>query len=172
MSKEEKPPQLEPIKPEELEEPIEKTLTNETRRIYFQETGKRWEDEPPSEEQAKEYVRKAAKSIIERWQKGIREYYSAVTTILGAPAEPEYTLVYYKKGKIIKHRAEPVFVHRTHVKLIPMLDDKPAKIPPRAILRCPWDKQFSMKQIMAGMWQCTINPAHIISVVRWFPPRK
>jgi len=157
--------QVEPIPPEEIEEPIDKTLTKETRRIYFKETGKRWEDEPPSEEEAREYVRKAAKSIMRRWQKGMRQYYEAVTTVLGAPPEPEYTLVYYKKGRIVKHRAKPVFKYKTHVKLIPMLDEKPAKVPREAILRCPFEPAhgFSMRQIMAGMWQCVDDRTEVLT---------
>lgn len=163
-------PEIEPIPEEEIEQPIEKTLTKEARRVYFEKTGKTWEEEPPSEEEAREYVRLAAKSMMARWQKGLRQYYEAVTTVLGAPPEPEYTLVYYKKGKLVKHRGQLVSRYKTHVKLIPMLDDKPAKIPARAILRCPWCNQYSMKQIMPGMFQCSLNPSHIVSITKFFPP--
>jgi hypothetical protein len=163
----------EPIPEEEFTEPVEKLLAKEARRIYMEETGKVWEEEPPSEEEARELVRKAAKSLMERWQKGLKTYYEMATTVLGAPKPPEYAVVYYHEGKIVKHRAEPLFTHRTHMKLIPLLDDKPAKIPPKALLKCPFDPThgFSMKQIMPGLWQCTQNPAHIVSISSWFPPR-
>lgn len=164
--------EVEPIPESEIEEPIEATLTKEARRVYREETGKIWDEEPPTDEEAREYIRKAAKSMMTRWQKGLKEYYQAVTTVLGAPAEPEYTLVYYKKGKLVKHRGEVVSRYRTHIKLIPILNEKPAKIPARAILRCPWGCGFTMRQIMAGMWQCRQNPAHLVSILKWFPVKR
>jgi hypothetical protein len=102
---------------------------------------------------------------MERWQKGLKTYYEMATTVLGAPKPPEYAVVYYHEGKIVKHRAEPLFTHRTHMKLIPLLDDKPAKIPPKALLKCPFDPThgFSMKQIMPGLWQCLDDKTEVLT---------
>jgi hypothetical protein len=165
--------QAEPVTEEELTEPVEKLLAKEARRIYMEETGRIWEEEPPSDEEAKELVRKAAKSLLERWQKAIKTYYEMTTTILGAPKPPEYTVVYYHEGKIVKHRAKPLLTQKTYMKLVPLIDDKPAKIPPKALLKCPFDPShgFTMRQIMPGLWQCTQNPSHVVSIVSWFPPR-
>ncbi len=159
------------VSTEEIEQPVEKLLAKEAGRIYFEETHKVWEEEPPSDEEAKEYVRKAARSILERWQKTIREYYAVAKKILGAPPEPQYVITYYHKGQVVQRKAKPVFTYKTHMKIIPLLDEKPAEIPPKAILRCPWCNEYSMRLIMPGMWQCTINPSHVVSITKWFPTR-
>jgi hypothetical protein len=157
----------------EIEEPVEKTLTALVRRLYRERTGKEWEEEPPSEEEAKSYVREAAKSLMEKWQKSLAQYYEMTRTVLGAPKPPEYALVYYHEGKIVKHRAQEVFTKGTHKKIVPLLDTEPARVPSKAILKCPFDPThgFSMKPILPGVWQCTINPAHLVSITTYFPAR-
>lgn len=157
--------EAEPIPEEELTEPVEKLLAKEARRIYEKETGKIWEESPPSEKEAKEFIRRAAKSIMERWQKGLKTYYEMTTTILGAPKPPEHMISYYHEGKIVTHRAKPVFTRRTYMKVVPLIDEEPAKIPPKAILKCPFDPThgFSMRQIMPGLWQCVDDKTEVLT---------
>ena len=158
--------------PEEIKKPIEEVLAEEARKVYREETGKEWEEEPPSEEEAKEYVRKAARRLLEKWQKLGKEYYTIVKQLLGAPEPTEELLIYkvdkvgeVKGGKLVR-RDKTTFV------ILPLEPEKPPKIPPRAILRCPICGTFTMKQIMEGIWQCTNNPLHTVSTVKWFPRRR
>ena len=158
--------------PEEIKKPIEEVLAEEAREIYLEETGKTWEEEPPSEEESKEYIRKAAKRLLEKWQKTGREYYSAVKRLLGAPPPREEVLVYrvdkigeVKGGKLVRR-------DKTTFAVLPLEPKKPPEIPPRAILRCPICGTYTMKQIADGIWQCTNNPLHTVSTVKWFPRRR
>ena len=158
--------------PREIKEPIEKVLAEEAREIYLEETGKQWEEEPPSEEESKEYIRKAARRLLEKWQKTGREYYSAVKRLLGAPPPREDVLVYrvdkigeVKGGKLIRR-------DKTRFEILPLKPKEPPEIPPRAILKCPECGTYTMKQIMPGLWQCTRNPFHTISTLKWFPRRR
>ena len=157
--------------PEEIKKPIGKVLAEEAREIYLEETGKQWEEEPPSEEEAKEYVRKAARRLLEKWQKIGKEYYTVVKHLLGAPPEREKLLVYkvdrigeVKGGKLVR-------TDETSFKIVPLEPKKPPTIPPRAILKCPICGTFTMRPIGRGLWQCTMNPTHYISVSEWFPER-
>ena len=158
--------------PEEIKKPIEEVLAEEAREIYLEETGKRWEDEPPSEEESREYIRKAARRLLEKWQKMGREYYSAVKRLLGAPPPREEVLVYrvdkigeIKGGKLVRR-------DKTTFAVLPLEPKKPPEIPPKAILKCPICGTYTMKQIADGIWQCTNNPFHIVSVIDWFPRRR
>ena len=158
--------------PEEMKKPIEKILAEEAREIYLEETGKHWEEQPPSEEEAREYIRKAARKLLEKWQKTGREYYSAVKRLLGAPPPREEVLVYrvdkigeVKGGKLVRR-------DKTTFAVLPLEPTKPPEIPPRAILRCPICGTYTMKQIADGIWQCTRNPFHTVSTLEWFPRRR
>ena len=155
--------------PEEIKEPIERILAKRARKIYLEETGKQWEKEPPSDEEAKEYVRRAAKMLLEEWQKMGREYYSAVKKILGAPPEREKVAYFrvdhvaeVKGGKLVKR-------DKTRFEIIPLEPKGPPEIPPRAVLKCPICQEYTMKRIADGIWQCTRNPTHFVSIRKWFP---
>jgi len=156
----------------EIKEPIEKLLSEEARKIYEEETGKRWEEKPPTEEEAKEYVRKAARRLLEKWQKIGKEYYTAVKQILGAPPPREEVLVYRvdKVGEVKGGKLVPT--DKTTFKILPLEPSKPPEIPPRAILKCPICGTYTMKQISAGLWQCTNDPTHFVSILEWFPRRR
>ena len=70
-----------------------------------------------------------------------------------------------KGGKLVRR-------DKTTFAILPLEPKKPPKIPPRAILKCPICGTYSMKQIADGLWQCTNNPFHTISIIEWFPRRR
>jgi len=143
------------LTPEELRTPVKELIGRRARELYKEETGKEWDKEPPEEEVAKAYVRRAARQILGRWHRAAKEYFKAVETIFGAPPERRMLLVRINKK----------------TKLIPTEEIvKPGVVPPHATLQCPYCGAVAMKMIVPGLWQCK-NCYRTVSIYKWFPTR-
>ncbi|MEM2281429.1 MAG: hypothetical protein QXZ68_05515 [Candidatus Bathyarchaeia archaeon] len=145
---------------EELKQPVEKTLAKLAEQIYYEKTGKDWRKEPPDEVEAQVFVRLAARRLIEKWHRVIKDLYGFLSgRLIGKPAE------WRKLVAVVKR---PTGERLTVV--LPVEQATPEKLPPESNLVCPKCGVLAMKPISRGIWRC-INCGYALSLLSYFKPR-
>jgi hypothetical protein len=158
----------EEITPEEISQPIEKTLAKLAEEIYLEQTGKTWKEQPPTEDEAKVFVRLAARRLIEKWHRYIKDLYAFVSgKFLGKPAEYKKLFAVVKRPEVT---AKGEVKERRITVVLPIEEVTPAKLPPEAILVCPKCGALAMKMISRGLWRC-VNCGNTVSFIGFFQPR-
>jgi len=158
----------EKITPEEIAQPIEKTLGKLAEEIYLEQTGKTWKEKPPTEEEAKVFLRLAARRLIEKWHRYIKDLYAFLSArFTGKPAEYRKLVAVVKRPEVT---AKGEVKERKMMVVLPIEEVTPAKLPPEAILVCPRCGVLAMRMISRGLWRC-INCGYTVSFTGFFKPR-
>ncbi|MEM2281842.1 MAG: hypothetical protein QXZ68_07690 [Candidatus Bathyarchaeia archaeon] len=153
---------------EEIKEPIDKILAKLARQIYYEKTGKVWEKDPPDEVEAQVFVRLAARRLIEKWHRFVKDVHAFLSgKLVGKPSE------WRKLVAVVKREVETPEGVKTQkfAVVVPVEEVTPEKLPPESILVCPKCSALAMKPIARGLWRC-INCGNTLSLLGYFQPRK